>query len=136
MPDLAHERKHNTVQHEACTTGHQHIQSSLQPLCHMWAAAHRKECGHGMGLRGQIDALLEHGEEGTGSGGIDAEPQGLQHDGLHPQQVPGQEAVVCNAGEVLDGGVALLFVLGGHQHAGDTNQLQVAPGHCLRSNIP
>ena len=80
-----------------------------------------------MSLRGQVDPMLEHGQECAGGGGVDAKRQGLQHHRLHVEQVSSQEAVVCNAGEVLDRRVPFLFMLGSHQHAGYADELQVAP---------
>ena len=50
----------------------------------------------------QVDAVLEEREESAGGGGVEAKSQGLQYNGLHVEQVASQEAVVCNAGEVLD----------------------------------
>lgn len=98
-------------------------QASTLQDSQMRRSVYREECGHGVSLWGQVDPLLEHGQECAGGRGVDAESQGLQHHRLHFEQVPSQEAVVCNAGEVLDGWVPFLFMLCSHQHAGHADEL-------------
>ena len=76
--------------------------ASTLKLSQVKRSVYREECSHGMSLWGQVDPLLEHGQECAGGRGVDAKCQGLQHHRLHFEQVSSQEAVVCNAGEVLD----------------------------------